>query len=90
MNKFIRDELDAANDSSEFGKLARDATVVRGGQEFSDQFYSQHMRFYKGVCKKLFQQFYSNFCKFAMFFQKPAVIFQQPGSIFQLSACIFP
>lgn len=48
VNKFIRDELDAANDSTEFGKLSRDATVVRGGQEFTDQFYSQHMRFYKG------------------------------------------
>ena len=36
-------------DKTEQGKLARELTMVRGGQEFSDQFYSQHMRFYKGV-----------------------------------------
>lgn len=48
VNKFIKDELEAKKDQTEFGKMSRDATIVRGGQEFSDQFYSQHMRFYKG------------------------------------------
>ena len=51
VNKFIKDELEAKKDQTEFGKMSRDATIVRGGQEFSDQFYSQHMRFYKGVNK---------------------------------------
>jgi len=48
VNKFIKDEQDAQNDSSEIGQMSREATIVRGGQEFTDQFYSQHMRFYKG------------------------------------------
>jgi len=63
VNKFIRDELDAAKDGTEFGKLSREATVVRGGQEFTDQFYSQHMRFYKGVRQK-FCPFFVNFLLF--------------------------
>lgn len=49
VNKFIKDEQDAKKDSSEYGQMTRDATIVRGGQEFTDQFHSQHMRFYKGV-----------------------------------------
>jgi len=49
VDKFIRDEKEAMKDKSEQGKLARELTMVRGGQEFSDQFYSQHMRFYKGA-----------------------------------------
>jgi len=48
VNKFIRDEMEAKKDGTEFGQMSREATVVRGGQEFTDQFFSQHMRFYKG------------------------------------------
>ena len=58
VDKFIRDEKEAMKDKSEQGKLARELTMVRGGQEFSDQFYSQHMRFYKGVSVYSFSERY--------------------------------
>lgn len=48
VDKFIKDELKNANDHTEKNAMANDKKIVRGGQEFTDQFYSQHMRFWKG------------------------------------------
>ena len=50
VDKFIKDEKEASSDKSHERSYAREAAVNRGGNEFTDQFYSQHMRFYKGVC----------------------------------------
>ena len=51
VDKFIKDEMKFQSDKSEKSTMANDKKIVRGGQEFTDQFYSQHMRFWKGVCK---------------------------------------
>lgn len=48
VDKFIKDEKEAASDPSTERTYARESAVNRGGNEFTDQFYSQHMRFYKG------------------------------------------
>ncbi|CBY22942.1 unnamed protein product [Oikopleura dioica] len=48
VDKFIKDEKEASSDKSHERSYAREAAVNRGGNEFTDQFYSQHMRFYKG------------------------------------------
>lgn len=48
VDKFITEELKNANDTTEKNAMLTDQKVVRGGQVFTDQFYSQHMRFHKG------------------------------------------
>lgn len=57
VDKFIKDEKEASSDKSHERSYAREAAVNRGGNEFTDQFYSQHMRFYKGVCHNFFSRF---------------------------------
>ena len=49
MNKFIKDEKEMADKNSEADVMMKEKKIVRGGQVFTDQFYTQHMRFYKGV-----------------------------------------
>ena len=49
VDKFIKKEIESANDTSEKKTLETEQSVVRGGQVFTDQFYSQHMRFHKDV-----------------------------------------
>lgn len=47
VDKFIKKEIENANDHTEQNALKTEQSVVRGGQLFTDQFYSQHMRFHK-------------------------------------------
>lgn len=47
VDKFIKKEIENANDTTEKKALETEQSVVRGGQLFTDQFYSQHMRFHK-------------------------------------------
>jgi len=47
VDKFIKKEIESANDTTEKKTLETEQSVVRGGQVFTDQFYSQHMRFHK-------------------------------------------
>ena len=49
VDKFIKKEIESANDTTEKNALETEQSVVRGGQLFTDQFYSQHMRFHKDV-----------------------------------------
>ena len=49
VDKFIKKEIESANDTTEKKTLETEQSVVRGGQVFTDQFYSQHMRFHKDV-----------------------------------------
>jgi len=48
VNNFIQKDKEERADNTERRRLVTDASVFRGGQEFTDQFYSQHQRFYKG------------------------------------------
>jgi len=48
VNNFIQKDKEERADPSEKRKLETAGKVFRGGQEFTDQFYSQHQRFYKG------------------------------------------
>ena len=52
VDKFIKKEIESANDTTEKKTLETEQSVVRGGQVFTDQFYSQHMRFHKDVSLK--------------------------------------
>ena len=44
VNNFIQKDKEERADNTERRRLVTDASVFRGGQEFTDQFYSQHQR----------------------------------------------
>ena len=67
VDKFIKKEIESANDTTEKNALETEQSVVRGGQLFTDQFYSQHMRFHKDVSFRLFIREHAN--KYVMFFR---------------------
>ena len=45
VNNFIQKDKEERADNTEKRRLETDAKVFRGGQEFTDQFYSQHQRY---------------------------------------------